>query len=286
GKEIIARTIHEKSQRQRASFIAVNCGAIPESLQESTLFGHVRGAYTGADSRAMGLFEVADGGTVLLDEISETSPAFQVKLLRVLQCGEFFPVGSGQMRSCDVRIVSATNCDLTELVAEGRFRQDLYYRLNIVRLYLPPLRERREDIPLLTAHFLEVLGSENAKPGLRISPEASEILLAYRYPGNVRELKNIVHRATILCRDGMITPADLPAEVTSETPSEHEESPATSFHQAKAHAVECFEREYLTRSLREAGGIVSRAARNSGLSERNFHEKLKKYGIQGRCFRA
>lgn len=286
GKEVLARFIHGMSSRCSRSFVAVNCGAIPETLQESTLFGHVRGAYTGADSQQMGIFEAADGGTVFLDEISETSKSFQVKLLRVLQSGEYFPVGSARAKSCDVRVVSATNHDLAKLIAQGHFRQDLYYRLNIIRMELPPLRERRQDIPLLTRHFLEVLGAQYDKPGMRISADARAALDTYDYPGNVRELKNIIHRAVILCQDDVIMPQDLPSDIVQGEASRKLNCTSASFHQAKAQTVEEFERDYLTKRLQESGGIVSRAARNCGLSERIFHEKMKKYAISGRRFRA
>lgn len=285
GKEVVARMIHQRSRRNQAPFVAVNCGAIPETLQESTLFGHLRGAFTGADSRQLGVFDVAANGTVYLDEISETTNGFQVKLLRVLQSGEYLPVGSGRTQSCDVRVISATNRDLVKLIAAGEFRQDLYYRLNIIRIEMPPLRERRDDIPLLVNHFLMALCGECGKPEMTISASARKLLMDYAYPGNVRELKNILHRAVILCRDAEITERHIPCEVY-ESNSVAEPCPAGDFHAAKAMAVERFERGYLTQKLRESGGIVSRAARNSGLSERNFFEKLKKYGLSSRRFRA
>jgi DNA-binding NtrC family response regulator len=285
GKELIARALHEMSSRCNAPFIAVNCGAIAETLQESELFGHAKGAFTGATSPKAGKFEAANGGTIFLDEISEMSNALQVKLLRILQSGEYAPVGVAKNRYCDVRVVAATSQNLKALVDAAQFRQDLYYRLNIIRLELPPLRERKGDIPLLIDHFLRKLSAAYDKPDLRVSPEAGEILLRYDYPGNVREIENVICRAVILCRESCITPRHLPPEVLPRQISPSAGQP-TNFHEAKSHAVEKFERAYLTSLLSECGGIVSRAAHRAGLSERNFHEKLKKYGISGKSFRA
>jgi len=285
GKEIVARTLHEHSSRRTAPFIAVNCGSLPESLQESELFGHARGAFTGAMLRKVGKFEAAHGGTVFLDEISEMSLSLQVNLLRVLQSGEFSPVGVAENRFCDVRVVAATNQNLQSLIAAGKFRQDLFYRLNIIRLELPPLRERKADIPLLVGHFLNVFGDLYHKPGLLITGEAQESLMLYDYPGNVRELENVIRRAVILCRGSQICLRELAPEVVSggtEAPG----PTLRAFHPSKALVVERFEREYLTTVLRECGGIVIRAARRAGLSERNFHAKLRRYGIHSKEYRA
>ncbi len=284
GKEIIAQMLHEKSSRRTNSFIAVNCGAIAETLQESELFGHVRGAFTGAMAPRVGKFEAAHGGTIFLDEISEISKALQVKLLRILQSGEYAPVGIAENRFCDVRVVAATNQDLQPLIEDGRFRQDLYYRLNIIRLEIPPLREHKEDIPLLIDHFLKMFKDAYQRPELQINREAEELLMQYDYPGNVRELENIVRRAIILCSDKCISPDYLPREVLSPRFASTQSEPPT-FHQAKAQVVEEFEREYLASMLRDCGGIASRAAQRSGLSERNFYEKLKRYGIHSTTFR-
>jgi len=281
GKELIAHTLHEESLRRQAPFMAVNCGAVAETLQESELFGHVKGAFTGATTRKLGKFEAAEGGTIFLDEISEMSKTLQVKLLRILQFGEYSPVGMAEPRYCNVRVIAATNQNLRPLIAAGAFRKDLYYRLNIIRLELPPLRERSGDLPLLIKHFLQQFGAAYNKPALAMSPEAQEILLQYDYPGNVRELENMMHRAVILCEDTIIHPYDLPPEVF---PSRCSPAalPCGNFHEVKARMIATFEKSYLTAVLRECGGIVSRAAQRSGLSERNFHEKLKLYGLSGR----
>jgi DNA-binding NtrC family response regulator len=285
GKELIARYLHEQSSRRRSPFIAVNCGAIAETLQESELFGHAKGAFTGAITRKIGKFEAADKGTIFLDEVSEMSHALQVKLLRILQSGEYSPVGYAGNCYCEARVVAATNRDLQELVTARQFRADLYYRLNIIRLLLPPLRERKRDIPLLIDHFLDRLRKAYHKPGLEISPEAENILLQHDYPGNVRELENILRGAAILAGDGSITLQQLPTELLAKK-RHSADGHCDTFHQAKARAVEEFERDYLTAVLADCGGIVSRAAQRSGLSERIFHEKLRKYGISGKSYRA
>jgi DNA-binding NtrC family response regulator len=285
GKELIARALHENSSRRSAPFLPVNCGAIAETLQESELFGHARGAFTGATEAKVGKFGAADGGTVFLDEIAETSKSLQVKLLRILQHGEYSPVGLAENRSCDVRIVAATNRDLRPLVAADSFRKDLYYRLNIIRLDLPPLRERRSDIPLLIDHFLRRFRACYHKQNLEISGAAVEALCRHDFPGNVRELENIMRRAAILCRGPAISVGDLALDETAQRP-EHADTARGTFHEAKAQAVGHFEQAYLISILTACGGIVSRAARRAGLSERNFHEKLKKYGLSGKHFRA
>jgi DNA-binding NtrC family response regulator len=286
GKELIAQLIREYSSRATKRFVAVNCGAIPESLQESEFFGHVKGAFTGATERKVGKLELADGGTIFLDEIGEMSKSLQVALLRTLQSGEYSPVGSAETRYCDVRVLAAANRKLLDLVDAGEFRRDLYYRLNIIHLEIPPLREREGDALLLCEHFLETLGANYQKPGLRLSPEACDLLMSYDYPGNVRELENIIRRAIILCRGEQIEPADLSPEVRGATQQAPEPMDLDDFQSAKARAIEAFERVYLTNILRKCGGIVSRASEYSGLSERNFHEKLKRYGISAKAFRS
>jgi two-component system, NtrC family, response regulator HydG len=285
GKELIARALHENSSRRTAPFLPVNCGAIAETLQESELFGHARGAFTGATEAKVGKFGAADGGTVFLDEIAETSKSLQVKLLRILQHGEYSPVGLAENRSCDVRIVAATNRDLRPLVAAESFRKDLYYRLNIIRLDLPPLRERRSDIPLLIDHFLKQFRACYHKHNLEMSGAAVEALCRHDFPGNVRELENIMRRAAILCSGPAISVADLGLDETAQG-AEHADAARRTFHEAKAQVVGHFEQTYLVSILTSCGGIISRAARRAGLSERNFHEKLKKYGLSGKHFRA
>lgn len=285
GKEIIARLLHQKnSNRNDMPFISVNCGAIADTLQESELFGHAKGAFTGATSQKIGKFEAAEGGTIFLDEINEMSNAMQVKLLRILQSGEYSPVGIAENKYIDVRVVAAAGQELSALIEEGKFRKDLYYRLNVIRLDLPPLRERKADIPLLINHFLRSYGDVYNKPCLRLHSTVEDLLMMYNYPGNIRELENIIHRAIILCRTKCISSELLPPEIFSQ---QHRVSEASgkSFHETKALVVEEFERQYLISRLMECGGIVCRAAKLSGLSERNFHEKLKKYSIDGRSYR-
>ena len=285
GKELIAQLIRERSSRNNKRFVAVNCGAIPETLQESEFFGHVKGAFTGATERKVGKLELADGGTIFLDEIGEMSKSLQVALLRTLQSGEYSPVGSAETRFCDVRVLAAANRKLLDLVDAGEFRRDLYYRLNIIHLEIPPLREREGDALVLCEHFLETLGANYQKPGLRLTPEACELLMRYDYPGNVRELENIIRRAIILCRGAQIEPQHLAPEVRGSVQQISEPTDVDDFQSAKARAIEAFERVYLSNILRKCGGIVSRASEYSGLSERNFHEKLKRYGISAKAFR-
>jgi DNA-binding NtrC family response regulator len=283
GKEIVARELHARSLRRRGPFVAVNCGAIVDSLGESELFGHVPGAFTGALGRKRGKFEAADGGTLFLDEVGEMSPALQVKLLRALQTGEFSPVGMTETRVCDVRVIAATNQDLEAQIQSGAFRTDLFYRLNVIRLEVPPLRERRGDILPLARHFAAAFAGTYGLPEPDFTPELERTLLRWDYPGNVRELENILHRAVILGRDGALSARLLPPEMAR---GKGDDSPEATFHEAKERVIERFERDYLTSLLGNCGGIVSRAAARCGLSERNFHEKLKKYGIDGQSFRA
>ncbi len=287
GKELIAQLIRRNSGRSRRPFVAVNCGAIDESLQQSEFFGHMRGAFTGAVERKIGKLERAEGGTIFLDEISEMTPSLQAALLRTLQTGEYSPLGTSETRYSDVRVIAAANQDLAQLVTEGRFRQDLYYRLNIIRLELPPLRMRRGDIASLAEHFAQTLGATYGNPRLRISREALGRLCAYDYPGNIRELENFIRRAAILCRSDEIRLSDLPPDLI-EGPVAHSTDAADiagDFQSAKAKVVESFERTYITSALSLCGGIISRAAEHSGLSERNFHEKVKRYEIDAKSFR-
>ncbi len=285
GKEVIAQIIRRYSGRRSDPFVAVNCGAIPESLQESEFFGHVKGAFTGAVDRKVGKLERANGGTIFLDEISEMSKSLQAALLRTLQSGESSPVGSSETKFCNVRVIAASNRDLITMIDAGEFRRDLYYRLNIIRLEIPPLRERKGDIPVLCQHFTKTLGAKYGKPALEISQEAIQVLLTYDYPGNVRELENFLGRAAILCRGGIIEPEHLPAEVTDLNPQHDILDELDDFQSAKANAVEKFERAYINAVLQKCGGIISRASSYSGLSERNFHEKLKRYNINAKSFR-
>jgi transcriptional regulator with PAS, ATPase and Fis domain len=285
GKELIAQALHEGSSRRNREFVAVNCGALADTLLESELFGHLRGAFTGATESRPGKFEIADRGTIFLDEIADMNHALQVKLLRVLQTGEYAPVGSASNRHCDVRVIAATNEPLRPLVAAGIVRADLYYRLNVICLDLPPLRARRADIPALIAYFLVRFAEAYRRGSLRVSPDAERILLSHAYPGNVRELENSIRRAVIVCRSGEILPRDLPRDML-ESPLPAESGLPVGFHAARARALGEFERDFLVSLLQTCCGNVSRAARRSGLSERHLHLKLKKYGLRGRDFAA
>ncbi len=281
GKELIARAIHMNSQRQKKQMISLNCGAFPESLLESEFFGYKKGAFTGAIRDHRGKFEVADGSTIFLDEVDEMSPMLQVKLLRLLQWGEFSPLGSDEIRRVDVRIVAASKKALKLLVTEGKFRDDLYYRLNLMCLELPSLRERREDILQLAYYFLNKNQSGQSNGIKMISPEAQKAIQAYNYPGNVRELENIIMRAAILCKDNVIQLADLPPEVQNfrRTDPVHLTEHAESFKEAKQKIIERFEKTYLQKKLQECGGVISRAAKKAGMHEKNFREKMRTYNL-------
>ncbi|MBI1735363.1 MAG: sigma-54-dependent Fis family transcriptional regulator [Candidatus Rokubacteria bacterium] len=273
GKELIARTLHRRSARREAPFFAVNCGALTESLLESELFGHERGAFTGAIATKKGIFEVADTGTLLLDEITETSPAFQTKLLRVVQQGEVQRVGGTRPIKVDVRVISATNRDLRRAVADGRFREDLFYRVSVVRIDLPPLRERREDIPLLVAHFVGIYAAQIKKRVRGVHPDTMDLLCRYPWPGNVRELENVVERAIIMTDDGEeLTPDDLPGDLRDAPP---DPGPMAEV----AHA----ERELIVRMLRDCAGNRTLAAQKLGIGRRTLYDKLARLGISLRA---
>ncbi len=274
GKELIARAIHYASPRAGAPLVSVNCAALPETLLESELFGHEKGAFTGAVATRKGRFELADGGSLFLDEIGDLPLHLQVKLLRVLQEREFERVGSSRPVAVDVRLLAATHQNLEILVRAGRFRDDLYYRINVVTIALPPLRERREDIPLLLDHFVEKFSRRNGKRIGGLTREAREALLRYDYPGNVRELENLVERAVILTRDEVIGLEDLPLGVKER---EGETSGETSL----TVRVEGLERRMIREALDRADGVQTRAAEILGISERVLRYKLKKYGLAG-----
>ena len=274
GKELTARAIHYASPRAGAPLVSVNCAALPETLLESELFGHEKGAFTGAVAARKGRFELADGGSLFLDEIGDLPLHLQVKLLRVLQEREFERVGSSRPVSVDVRLLAATHRDLEALVRAGRFRDDLYYRINVVSISLPPLRERREDIPLLLDHFVEKFARRNGKRISGLTRDAREALLRYDYPGNVRELENLVERAVVLTRDEVIGLEDLPLGVKER---EGETSGETSL----TVRVEGLERRMIREALDRADGVQTRAAEILGISERVLRYKLKKYGLAG-----
>jgi two-component system, NtrC family, response regulator AtoC len=275
GKEVLARAIHAESPRRGEAFVAVNCGALPEPLLESELFGHAKGAFTGADRARRGLFEEADGGTLFLDEIGELPLALQVKLLRVLQEEEIRPVGSSKTRPIDVRVIAATARRLEQMIAQGTFREDLYYRINVVQLVVPPLRERPLDIPLLVDHFFAQSCTRLGKPLEAVSADALERLVAYRWPGNVRELENVVERAVILADGNQITPAELPANLV-QGPTPALSGNATFALKAARRAVEA---DSIRSALRAAGGNRTHAARLLEISHRALLYKLKEYGI-------
>lgn len=277
GKELMARLIHNLSPRSAKPIIVVNCGALSESLLESELFGHEKGAYTGAATRRIGRFEEADGGTLFLDEIGEISPSVQVKLLRFLQEREFQRVGGNQTFHADVRIISATNRDLEKKVRENTFREDLYYRLNVVVISAPPLRERKEDIPVLIDHFLKRYSAENSKNIKGITSEAKDLLLKYDYPGNVRELENIIERAVVISRNAILSVDDLPFRDDMVFPADTGAKDAGML-RGSIEELEC---KLIIEAMQKAGDHQTMAAEILGISERMLRYKLKKYGLKG-----
>ena len=279
GKELVARALHQNGRRSKHPFVAVNCGAIPENLLESELFGHVRGAFTDASSDKAGLFEQADEGTLFLDEIGEMPLALQVKLLRVLQEGEIKRVGGAHSKKVDVRVISATSRDLSADVGSGRFREDLYFRLNVFSLQLPSLRERVEDIPLLAEHFLNRYGSGTDSQQLHIEPETMRCLMAHRWPGNVRELENAIERACILCDGGRLTPSCLPPSICQLDEPYLIESISEENLSIKK-AEDTIERELIRKALVKTGGNRTQAAKILEISHRSLLYKLKEYGIE------
>ncbi len=279
GKELIAKTIHYSGPRKEKKFIAVDCGALPENLLESELFGHVKGAFTGAVADKQGLFEQADGGTLFLDEIANTSLAFQAKLLRSIQEGEIKPVGASQLRKVDVRIIAATGQPLQEKVAAGEFREDLYYRLNVIRVTLPALRRRQEDLPLLAKHFLTRFAEKAGKDCCSFSPAAMRILEAHRWPGNIRELENVVERAVALARpeEKEITPELLPEHLTV-----GEGAIAVAVRQGGGMlpaAIEILERQMISEALQAHNSNRTETAEALGITRQTLISKIKKYGL-------
>jgi DNA-binding NtrC family response regulator len=281
GKELIARAIHYNSRRKEKPFVVVSCSALPETLLESELFGHEKGAFTGAIRQRIGRFEMAEGGTVFLDEIGEMSVAVQLKLLRVLQEREIERVGGNQSIPVDVRVIAATHRDLQQAMRDRLFRQDLFYRLNVVPLKLPPLRERLDDVPLLATHFLEKYCEKNGREIKMFSREALEALGSYSFPGNVRELENIIERAVIMAKEDTLQRSELGQAAVGQARL----SPAMNgepgpFRKMKQEVVERFEREYLGGLLRTFKGNISRSARHAGMNIKNFHDKMTKYGLK------
>jgi two-component system, NtrC family, response regulator len=280
GKELIARAIHQCSNRAAKSCISVNCGALTETLLESELFGHERGAFTNAVAMRKGRFELADGGTLFMDEVAEMSQGLQVKLLRVLQEMEFERVGGVRTIKVDVRVVAASNRDLKEEVEAGRFREDLFYRLNVVHLHLPPLRERQEDIPLLAAHFIKKYVQENLRDKTRITPEALQVLIHYAWPGNVRELENVMERAVILCSNSTISPQDLPAELApAPAESRLDVDRFIPLNTPLPEALDAIEEQMIRRALEKSGQVQVRAAELLGITKSLLQYKLKKYHL-------
>ncbi len=282
GKELIARALHFNSRRKDKVFIPVNCGALPEQLLESELFGHVRGAFTGAIKDKAGWFECANNGTIFLDEVNDMSPALQARLLRILQTGEYSRVGTTDIQKCDVRVVAASCKHLQAMIKAGKFREELYYRLNVVDLYLPPLRERKSDIPLLMQHFLKIYTVKHGKPELKLSPEVESLLMHYDYPGNIRELENIIQRAVILATGPVISAANLPVTIFQ---IETNDIPTTNLSEGRRLAIEKSEKEIVTNCLRAAAGHISKAAKLAQVDVSNFHKLIRKYGIDPHPFK-
>jgi DNA-binding NtrC family response regulator len=278
GKELIARAIHYNSPRKAKRFVAVNCGALAETLLESELFGHEKGAFTGATTRRSGVFEVADGGTLFLDEIGEIAPSTQIRLLRVLQEGEFQRVGGSNPIRVDVRIISATNQNLEDLVQKGRFRQDLYYRLNVFPLRVPPLRERRDDIPLLVSHFVHGCNRKMNKRVSGLSPEAMTVLMTSSWPGNVRELENVIQRMMVVATGDSLELQDIPAEMRGSETLPREK--ARDLKEITRGSAEIVEKEAILAALAKTGGNVTRAARTLGISRATLQNKMKVYGLR------
>jgi DNA-binding NtrC family response regulator len=286
GKELVARALHARSPRRAHPFVALNCGALTETLLESEHFGHVKAAFTGANRDQKGLFEAANGGTIFLDEIGDIPLSTQVRLLRVLQEGEIKRVGSTDAIKVDARVIAATHRDLPKLVRAGKFREDLFYRLNVIAIPLPPLRDRLDDVPLLAHHFVRRYSDRLGKKVRTLSPQAVELLCGYRWPGNVRELENAIERAVVLCRGEAIHPTDLPPSVTGRTAPVLRDLPAggddvellgSSYASAKDAALRRFEKRYVEALMKACDNNISAAARKAGMDRSNFKRVLRKY---------
>jgi len=289
GKELVARAVHQHSLRSQKKMVTVNCTAIPQEVLESELFGHVKGAFTGAWKEKKGLVEEAHEGSLFLDEIGDLSPHLQTKLLRLLQEGEYKPVGSVVTKKADLRFIAATNHDLKTGIREKLFREDLYYRLNVIQFELPPLRERKEDIALLSRHFLAQYAAVNRKTVTDISPEAMQVLMAYEFPGNVRELENIMERGVIFCRGHSLSVADLQLESVPAAAApllSEGQTAETPFREAKERAIQYFHLQYIRRLLEQYGGNISRAAEAAGIQRQYLHRLIKEAGIEATDFKA
>ncbi len=287
GKELIAKAIHRHSLRQGKKMVTVNCTAIPENVIESELFGHVKGAFTGAWKDKRGLVETAHEGTLFLDEIGDLSPGLQTKLLRLLQNGEYKPVGSEITRNADIRFIAATNHDLKAEIKENRFREDLYYRLNVILFHLPPLRERKQDIPIISFHFLKKYTRLYQKDIPDISPAAMQAMMLHDFPGNVRELENIIERAVILCRGNSLTISDLALdnEQAAFLSDADQDVLHLSFKEAKDKVIHLFHRHYIQTLLTQSSGNISRAAQTAGIQRQYLHRLMKETGIDADDFR-
>ena len=283
GKELVARAIHYRSPRKDKAFVAVNCSALTDTLLESELFGHVKGSFTGATGNKKGLFEAADGGTIFLDEIGDVPPATQVRLLRVLQEGEVKRVGANETTKVDVRVIAASNIDLARAKEQGKFREDLFYRLNVITVTLPPLRDRPEDVPLLAQHFLRMYQAKMGKKVTSITPGAMEALVCHRWMGNVRELENVIERAVVLTSREVIDVEDLPQGLRDAPGGGGDIEVLSLAHlpyaEAKRLAMRAFERRYLSALLERSGNNVSSAARAAGVDRSNFRRLLKQYEV-------
>jgi DNA-binding NtrC family response regulator len=282
GKELVAKAIHHASPRARDAFVTVNSGSLPPELLESSLFGHIKGAFTGAIATKRGLFEVADGGSIFLDEIGNINLETQAKLLRVIQEKEFMRLGSVETVKVDVRIIAATNADLHKLMAEQRFREDLYYRLNVITIQLPPLRRRREDIPLLTSHFLQKYADENKRRVKEVTPDAMRILMDHAWPGNVRELENTIERAVVLCTGDRITTELLPDYLRYPTRTDQPAMVVPADGISLKDAVSNYERTMILQSLELANGVQKRAAELLQVKPSTLNEMMKRLGIHAK----
>jgi transcriptional regulator with PAS, ATPase and Fis domain len=274
GKSLVAELIHKNSPRRDGPFISINCAAIPETLLEAELFGYKKGAFTGAVADKKGLIELANGGTLFLDEIGDLPLGLQAKLLKFLETYEFIPLGDVQKKKVDIRLISATNKNLEELIEEGKFREDLYYRLSVIELKIPPLRERKEDIPVLVYYFLEQASKQHNKKIKGITNEALSYLLNYDWPGNVRELRNVIERAVILARDEYILPHDLPEKIIKSSPS-----PEIGVGKSLKEAIEEYEKTIILNTLKFCNYDKERAAKILDIDLATLYRKLKKFGI-------